>query len=57
MHVEVLKCHDEKVNHFQKIKMRVVKISMNVRSIKTNHHSKGHIDLLKGSEPIVHINY
>lgn len=42
MHVEVLKCHDEKVNHFQKIKMRVVKISMNVRSIKTNHHSKGH---------------
>lgn len=57
MHVEVLKCHDEKVNHFQKIKMRIVKISMNVRSIKTNHHSKGHIDLLKGSEPIVHINY
>lgn len=57
MHVEVLKCHDEKVNHFQKIKMRVVKISMNVRSIKTNHHSKGHTDLLKGSEPIVHINY
>lgn len=42
---------------FSKSKMRVIKISMNVRSIKTNHHSKGHTDLLKGSEPIVHINY